>query len=57
MIGEVLFSFENPLPEGAVISFHNNYVSVIDNTVIVHFGDSVVKSEIFQASNLGENIM
>ena len=57
MIGEVLFSFENPLPEGAVVSFHHNYISVIDYTVVVHFGDSVVKSKILQTSDFGENIM
>jgi hypothetical protein len=52
-----LFSFENPLPKRAVVPLHDDDIRVIDNPVVVHFGNPVVKSEILQTRDLGKNIM
>lgn len=54
---ESLFSLKNPFSQRAVVFFHYNKVCVINNSIIVHFGDPIIKSKILQTGNFRKNIM
>lgn len=41
-IVKVFFEPENPIPKRAVILFHDYYISIADNSIIIHSGNSLV---------------
>jgi hypothetical protein len=57
MIVKGLFSLQYPFSERALIFFHYYHICVVNDTIVVHLSNSIVKSKVLQAGYLSKNVM
>lgn len=47
----------NPISKRTIILFHNDYISMRNDSVVVHSGNALIQPKVLQASNLSKDVM